>query len=365
MNLPPVDITDDAFSVFTQYTHNLKLYKNARTAIAEGNIEQLKTILHTFKQEQISQCIVEAAGSNQLSIMNYFLDANNTSFIGDIHYENESPAKNAAKNGSLEILQYLIENHNIDINAPGKIKQLEKMDHSSITVNLYFLLKCLPEEQYDVFLYACANNQVAVIDYLLHAPQTKDKITIDYAHAFNIAAMNGSTEIIEYLLPQAPQDTNYNYAFLLSIGHQRSDVINLLLEKHLVNINVCINYTENPVNEFGIFRYGQQSSYNYSALSIACVYNEKAQVDYFIDKGASLSSHNYLVLHEKLQMEMMHHLIIHHNLDNNKNVQNILHQKYSKDEYDEIMHIFDARDLFKTLEQELPITSSKKPRSKI
>ena len=89
--------------------------ENIDRAINSGDIDYVKAYLEENKisRNDIKNALIRSAQNGHLEVVKYLVEEHQA----DIHAQNEGGLRWSAQNGHLEVVKYLVEEHNADIHA--------------------------------------------------------------------------------------------------------------------------------------------------------------------------------------------------------------------------------------------------------
>jgi ankyrin repeat protein len=156
----------------------------------------------------------------------------------------EQSFSSICKDGHFEIVKYLLENLNdnisIDINYTDSFFFSCVLKHYEVSSYLYTHATDKSKKKIidinGIFNYACENNNINVVKYLINLPENNIDISNDDYHVFHIACERKNFDIVEYLTDIIPSDdvafdVQYNFAFINACKTGNIDIIKCMLNK--------------------------------------------------------------------------------------------------------------------------------------
>ncbi len=218
----------------------LKEIATVRTLIdasEKGYLEKIKCILKYQRTNiLINNALLIAVKNNYLDIVEYLVDHHDV----NVHFRDDKALILAVENDNLEMTQLLIENGADVINKNNQIIDIIATKGHLDILQYFTSLDLYTQVGYnELLLTAAANDQVNIVDYVLHF-LTED---VYKNEALLSAATNGQLAAIRYLLDYGA-DIHYRDDFALKLA-AKSGYLEAI--KYLVSHGADIHSNDNEV----------------------------------------------------------------------------------------------------------------------
>lgn len=305
----------------------MKLRQKFIDACKDGDLDKVKLYLQSPRIDATlysSKGLMEAAKNGHLKVVKYLLASPDLAIHADLHANHEHALRVACKAGHTSIVEYLLYSPELSSHADAHILE-SRCIVLAVWGNHIDIIKILAEKEklncQDGFKQSAIRNNVALLEYFLTTP----KLRVDI-HYENDSALNRAC---------------YFYAY---------DAVKFLLYSPKITEHANINCSNNEL------------FYRYCGTSEYCAHIAKILInDPAFAASEEVQSIMFTYAYEEKNMPLLHTLIMEKNIPEHFIQQitkvSVIHQ--------DVLNIFANRNLHDELQQTLPITTNVNKRAKL